>query len=117
MSAPLSLEGLLAVCDAATPGPWLVERAESWHGQHVMAGSVMVADVPMFGSTCTADCDLIAACSPEVVRALVRVAQAALAERKERRSMDEFWTEDKSDQYDIASEELTAALGGIEGVV
>lgn len=70
------LDRLGELAGKATPGPWTVERDDSWHGQHVMAGAVMVADVPMFGPTCSADCDFIAAASPDVVAALVRVAIA-----------------------------------------
>ncbi len=73
----IDLDRIANLAGMATKGPWRVERDDAWHGQYVMAGTVMVADVPMFGGTCSADCDLIAALSPDAVLRLVAVCRAA----------------------------------------
>ncbi len=79
----IDLDRIANLAEMATKGPWRVERDDAWHGQHVMAGTIMVADVPMFGNTCSADCDLIAALSPDTVLRLVAVCRAAKAYRDE----------------------------------
>ncbi len=98
----LSLEGLLAVCD------------------EMIAHGDPIVDLCKFLEVREA---YDAALRPEVVRALVRVAVAAIELRESALAIgtwgdhsDQSW-EAMCDRDDKAQREYAAALGGIEGVV
>jgi hypothetical protein len=106
MSAPLSLEGLLAVC----------ERVQVSHATCLAAGPLVNSDPEkvqaIVNEWMAATKEYGSVTGPEVVRALVRVAQCAKA-------LDDGLL-DTLDCYRAAAvlcEALNEALGGIEGVV
>jgi hypothetical protein len=106
---PLSLEGLLELAGKATTGPYMVKRYAPFPGGiEWVAGN----DDAESASMTLANAEYFAACSPEVVRALVRLAQCAKA-------LDDGLL-DMGDSYRapaVLCEALNEALGGIEGVV
>jgi hypothetical protein len=115
---PLSLEGLLELAGKATTGPYMVKRYGNDWAADVVApfpgGIEWVAgsDDAESASMTLANAEYFAACSPEVVRALVRLAQCAKA-------LDDGLL-DMGDSYRapaVLCEALNEALGGIEGVV
>ena len=76
-----ALERLLALAGKATPGPWELEHRTNAYSEIGVYNSTRkrwtrVADVSAL-SPCVDNASFIAACSPEVVAALVQVAMAA----------------------------------------
>jgi hypothetical protein len=124
MSAPLSLEGLLELAGKATPFS---------SGSVIYTHATRMVDDTERGFVCEMSAgsgdeamgEFIAACSPEAVRALVRVAQCAKARMNfaesftcvAEESLVDLPRHTSWDHLKELDDELRAALGGIEGVV
>jgi hypothetical protein len=112
----MTLDDLAALADRATPGPWKSIRCETPGYRH-MAFSRKRDEPYTIGPALPADTAYLAACSPEVIKALVAVAESLPKDDK----MDGQWCRwcgrhDKD--HDYCSWEVTrAALDTLRAVM
>lgn len=79
--AAMTLDDLAALAREATPGPWVADAGPGGFGTIFVGESIEARGTWLFDreEATVADARYIAACSPEVIAALVSVAQAAEA--------------------------------------
>ncbi len=123
------LDRLGELAGKATPGPWFsvgdgrleTVAPDDVEPDHAPAGTCVLLspNMSLGARQATRDADFIAAASPSVVAALVRVAKAALEKRDAAHAINHTvagaW-EAGCKRYDAATEALSAALSAVEGV-